>query len=72
MAAESLGGLNSLPGDAWGDAAAAKPSPKDVVVVSLVGVELGGATTSWSAAGADRGNASDQRLQCLAVVEVRA
>lgn len=72
MPAESRGGLDSSPGDPWGDAAAAKPPPKAVVVASLVGVELAGASASRSAPGADRRNASDQRRQSLAVVEVRA
>lgn len=54
------------------DATLAKPFPQVVVVVALVGVELGRTPAARSAAGADGRNPAHERLQAKAVVHVRA
>ncbi len=54
VAAESLRGLDTLSGDAMGDAAPAQPSPQVGVVVALVGVQLCRLAPSTSTTRADR------------------
>jgi len=42
MASQPLGGFDAPSGEAWGDMAGVEPSSQVVVVVALVGMELGG------------------------------
>jgi hypothetical protein len=50
----------------------AEPFPQVVVVVSLVSMESGRASATWTAPGADRWDTVHQWLQGLAVVQVGA
>ena len=70
--AEAFAGFDSGTGDTGDDAAVAQPLQAFGGVVRLVRAEPAGPAASRSAPGADRGNAHDQRQECLAVVHVRA
>jgi hypothetical protein len=70
MAPQLLRCLNALAGDAWSDAPSAKPLPQVAVVVSLVGVQFGGAAPTGSAPRADRRYGAHERFECLTVVQV--
>lgn len=70
VAAEAFAGVDAAAGDARGDAAGTEPAAVFGGVVPLVGAEFAGPVAARSAAGADRGDAGDQRLQRLAVVGV--
>lgn len=72
VAAQPGGGLDALAGDAVTDSALTEPSAQVVVVVPLVGVELGRAPTAWAASGADGRDPTHERLQAEAVVRVGA
>src|SRR5512142_1618801 len=63
-------GVHPAAGNARGDPALVQPTPQVVVVVALVGMELGWPPTAGTAAGPDRRDGFDQRLQGLAVVGV--
>lgn len=63
MAAQPCRGFDALACNAVGDAAFTQPSPQVVIVVALVGVQLGGLASAWAAAGAYRRDPADQRLQ---------
>jgi hypothetical protein len=69
--AQTLRRLDPFACDAVGDSSRAEPSPQVVVVVTLVGVQLGGAASAWPTAGADRRYATDERFESLAVMQVR-
>jgi hypothetical protein len=65
------GRLDALAGEAVPDAAGSKPSPQMAIVVALVAVQFPGPPASRAATGADGRDATDQRDEGLAVVEVR-
>lgn len=69
-AAEFLADFDALAGDADADALLGDPGPQVGVVVGLVGVQLAGLTSTWSAAGLHRGNGHHQRLERGGVVGV--
>jgi hypothetical protein len=70
MASQPPAGLDSPAGDARNDAPAAQEGSQMGIVVTLVTVEFARPATSWPAAGADRRDAANQRLQRQAVVDV--
>ncbi|RUP65557.1 hypothetical protein SSPNP10_24940 [Streptomyces sp. NP10] len=72
VAAKSLRRLDPFACDALLDAALTQPLPQVVVVVALVGVELGGLAPPRAAARPDRRYALHERDQGLAVVDVGA
>lgn len=72
VAAQPLGGLDSLACDAVTDASLAEPSTQVVVVVSLVAMELGRSSAARSAPGADGRYPTHERFQAEAVVHVGA
>lgn len=70
VAAQSLRGLDPLARDARDDVPAAEPPSQGVVVVPLVGVELGRPSPARSTARADRRDTPYQGFQSLAVMGV--
>lgn len=72
MVSEPLGRLDALAGNAMADAPLTEPFPQVVVVVALVGVELGGASAPWTTVGADGRDPAHERLQAQTVVQVGA
>lgn len=72
VAAQPLGGLDALTGDAVADASLAQPSAQVIVVVALVGMELSRLPAARTSTGEDRGDPSHKRFQTLAVMQVAA
>lgn len=72
VAAQPGGGLDALGGDAVTDAFLTEPSAQVVVVVALVGMELGWTPAARSAAGADGRDPAHEWFQSEAVVHVGA
>ncbi len=72
VAAQPLRGLDPLARDARDDVPAAEPPSQVVVVVPLVGVELGGPSPTWSTARADRRDTPYQGFHSQAVMCVRS
>jgi hypothetical protein len=69
--AEAGRGLDAAAGDAVADPAFAQCTVAVGDVVGLVGVELRGFAPTRAVPGPDLGDALDERLQCLTVMQVR-
>ena len=70
VSTKTLRGLDALEGNAMTDAPLAKSSAQVVVVVALVGMELGRTSATRPTPGADRRDPAHQRLQTETVVQV--
>jgi hypothetical protein len=70
VSTKTLRGLDALEGNAMTDAPLAKPSAQVVVVVALVGMELGRTSAPRPTPGADGRDPAHQRLQAETVVRV--